>query len=127
MRVFVALLALMLTTASAVGQTAQDQHFEGELTTRSARATFQLQLEAGQIVTLETTADSLDTVLALDAPGGRVVAENDDQGDGLLTSRIVYVVQTSGTYVAAVTGFNGAQGAFALDVSYGLDVGLSDA
>ncbi|MBN8606863.1 MAG: pre-peptidase C-terminal domain-containing protein [Caulobacterales bacterium] len=127
MRVLVALLALMVTTASAVGQTARDQHFEGELETRGARASFELRLEAGQIVTLQTNAAGLDTVLALNAPSGQPVAENDDQGDGLLTSRIVHVVRTSGAYTAVVTGFNGATGAFALDVSYGLDVGLSDA
>lgn len=114
-------------TASAAGQTSTAQHFEGELTTRGARASFPLQLEAGQIVTLQTSAEGLDTVLTLNGPGGRAVAENDDQGDGLLTSRIVHVVQTSGAYSAVVTGFNGAQGAFELDVSYGLDVGLSDA
>lgn len=128
MRAFVTLIALVLMTASAAGQASrEDRSFTGNLTTRGQRATFTLQLEVGQIVTLTTTAESLDTVLTLNAPGGQRVAENDDEGDGLLTSRIVHVVRSSGAYTAVVTGFNGATGAFALNVSYGLDVGLSDA
>lgn len=114
-------------SASAVGQTSTDRYFEGELGTRGASARFELQLEAGQIVNLQTQAQGLDTVLTLNGPDGQAVAENDDQGDGELTSRIVYVARASGTHTAIVTGYNGATGAFALDVSYGLDVGLSDA
>ena len=98
MRALIAFFAILLTSASAVAQATHDQHFEGALTTRGARASFTLQLEAGQIVTLQTSAEGLDTVLTLNAPGGQAVAENDDQGDGLLTSRIVYVVPTSGAY-----------------------------
>lgn len=99
----------------------------GQLTETAPRATFDLQLEAGEVVTL--TADSsegLDTVLVLTGPAGRRVAENDDEAPGILSSRIVYVAPASGTYTAVVTGYGGATGGFELTVTSGLSVGLSD-
>ncbi|MGQ0533166.1 MAG: DUF6055 domain-containing protein [Caulobacteraceae bacterium] len=100
----------------------------GNITSHAPRASFELQLEAGQVVTLTTSsAENLDTVLALNGPNGRRVAENDDQQQGVLSSRIVYVVRASGRHTAVVTGYNGAIGAFELTVSSGLDVGLSHA
>jgi hypothetical protein len=114
--------------ASASGQPASDQRFTGALTRAAPRASFNLQLEAGQIVTLTTSSTAnLDTVLTLNGPGGRQVAQNDDQQQGILTSQIVYAARTSGSHTAVVTGYNGALGAFELNVSRGLDVGLSDA
>lgn len=127
MRSLIAFAALVVMTTSAAGQTAQDRTLSGNLGSRNARATFDLQLQTGQIVTLTTTsAQNVDTVLALSAPGGRRVAENDDAQPGVLQSRIVYVARTSGRHTATVTGYNGATGAFELEISYGLDVGLSD-
>jgi len=127
-RTYLALLALALTTASAVAQTSGDQNLSGRLTASAPRATFELQLEAGQIVTLTTSSDEdLDTVLVLNGPNGRQVAENDDQQDGVLSSRIVYVARAGGRHTAIVSGYNNARGAFELEVSYGLDIGLSDA
>jgi hypothetical protein len=100
----------------------------GAVSARAPRVAFELQLEAGQIVSLTTSStQNLDTVLTLNGPGGRRVAENDDQQAGVLTSRIVYVARTSGRYTAVVSGYNGAAGAFELNVSYGVNVGLSDA
>lgn len=128
MRTWLAVLALALTTASAVAQTSDDQNLSGRLTASAPRATFELQLEAGQIVTLTTSSDeNLDTVLALNGPNGRQVAENDDQQDGVLSSRLVYVARASGRHTAIVSGYNNARGAFELEVSYRLDLGLSDA
>lgn len=126
-RAYVTLIALALMTASAAGQTA-DRSFTGSLTTRAPSASFELQLEAGQIVTLTTSSDeNLDTVLALSGPNGRQIAANDDQQPGVLSSRIVHVVRTSGRHRAVVTGYGGATGSFELNVTYGMDVGLSDA
>lgn len=128
MRVCIALIALVLMTASAAGQPRTSQSFNGDITARAPRAVFQVQLEAGQIVTMTTSsAQNLDTVLTLNGPNGRQLAQNDDQQPGVLSSRIVYVARVAGAHTVVVTGFNGAVGAFELDVSYGLDVGLSDA
>jgi hypothetical protein len=126
-RIALILLTLFTLTATALAQEAPDQTFEGELTTAELSATFEVELEAGQFVTLTTASDDgLDTVLALNNPAGETVAENDD-ADGVLTSRITYYIPTSGTYTAVVTGYDGATGTFSLTVSYGLDFGLSDA
>jgi len=115
-------------TASAVAQTTADQHLTGSLTARAPRASFTLDLQEGQVVTLTTSSsENLDTVLTLNGPDRRRVAENDDQQQGVLSSRIVHVARTSGRYTAIVAGYNNARGAFELDIAYGLDVGLSDA
>src|SRR5262249_28540786 len=127
-RALFTLIALVLTTTSALGQTTADRHFSGTIEPRTPRASFELELEAGQVVTLTTaSAKNFDTVLTLNGPNGRQVAQNDDQQPGVLTSRIIYMAPTSGRYTAIVTGFNGASGVFELNVSYRLDVGLSDA
>lgn len=115
-------------TASAAGQTANTQHLSGAVTAGVPRASFELQLEAGQIVTLTTSsAQNFDTILTLNGPNGREVAQNDDQQPGVLSSRIVYVARAAGRHTAVVTGYNRGAGAFDLEISYGLDVGLSDA
>lgn len=121
-----AVFALVLVAASAVAQTPASQRYEGELTSRAPRASFDLQLEAGQVVTLTTdSTQNLDTVLTLNGPNGRTVAENDDVQQGILSSRIVYVAQSTGRHRAVVSGYGGARGVFELNVTYGLDVGLS--
>jgi hypothetical protein len=119
------MMALVLMTASAMAQT-REQAFTGDLTAQAPRASFELTLEAGQIVTLETSSRTgLDTMLVLNGPNGRSVAENDDVQPGVLTSRIVYVARAAGRHTAVVSGYGGSRGAFNLDVTYGLDVGLS--
>lgn len=128
MRVLVSLVALALMTTSAVGQTSGAQNLAGAVSARTPRVSFQVQLEAGEIITLTTSsAANLDTVLTLNDPRGQTVAENDDVQQGILTSRVVYVARTTGRHTAIVSGYNGATGPFELNVSRGLDVGLSDA
>lgn len=109
------------------GQGQQDQRLSGAVTATAPRVAFDLQLAQGQIVTLTTSSsENFDTVLALNGPGGRRVAENDDQEPGVLSSRIVYVASSAGRYTAIVSGYGGATGAFELNIAHGLDVGLSD-
>ncbi|MBL8536099.1 MAG: pre-peptidase C-terminal domain-containing protein [Hyphomonadaceae bacterium] len=129
MRAYLASVAFVLLSASALGQTPpSEQRLSGQITARAPRASYDLDLQAGQVVTLTTSSsDNLDTVLSLIATGGKPVAENDDQQPGVLSSRIVFMPPTSGRYTAVVSGFNNARGAFELTVTRGLDVGLSDA
>jgi hypothetical protein len=128
MRVLVSLVALALMTTSAVGQTNGAQNLTGAVSARTPRVSFQVQLEAGEIVTLTTSSSAnLDTVLALTDPRGQRVAENDDVQQGILTSRIVYVARATGRHTAIVSGYNNATGPFELNIRRGLDVGLSDA
>tara|TARA_R110000868_G_scaffold2321_6_gene17280 strand:- start:10708 stop:12930 length:2223 start_codon:yes stop_codon:yes gene_type:complete len=117
-----------LLAGGALAQSPADQVFTGELTEGAPSAAFELQLEAGQIVTLTTeSSDRLDTILTLTGPDGQALAENDDREPGVLTSQIVYVPATNGRYSAEVTGYNADTGHFSLTLSYGLDLGLSDA
>lgn len=127
MRVLVSLVALALMTTSAVGQTSGAQNLAGAVSARTPRVSFQVQMEAGEIVTLTTSAANLDTVLTLNDPRGQRVAENDDVQQGVLTSRIVYVARTTGRHTAIVSGFDNATGPFELNITRGLDVGLSAA
>lgn len=127
MRACIAFIALVLASASAVAQTPQaDQRHTGNITSRAPRASFNIELQAGQVVTLTTSsAENLDTVLTLNGPNGRAVAENDDVQQGVLSSRVIYVATASGRHTAIVSGYGGARGAFELRVHYGADVGLS--
>lgn len=125
MRAYIAFIAVVLVTASAMAQTSSQQ-FSGNLTAGASRASFELQLQAGQIVTLTTSSrENLDTVLVLNGPTGRRVAENDDVQMGVLSSRVVHAAAAAGTYTAVVSGYGGARGSFELNVVYGADVGLS--
>lgn len=127
MRVLAAFAAMVLLTVGASAQSPTDQVFNGELANGASRVAFNVDLQEGQIVTLTTSSrQNVDTILTLNAPGGRRVAQNDDQQPGILSSRIVYAAQASGRYTAVVTGFNNARGPFELRVARGLDVGLSD-
>lgn len=129
MRMLAALVAVVMITASASAQAPADQTFSGTLANRSSRVAFNVDLQEGQIVTLTTSStQNVDTILTLNAPGGRRVAQNDDaQVGATLTSRVVHLPRASGRYTAVVTGFNGSTGAFGLHVTRGLDIGLSDA
>ncbi|MDX2277798.1 MAG: DVUA0089 family protein [Hyphomonadaceae bacterium] len=119
---FVLLFACLSVQASA------QQRLTGRISAATRSVSFPVQLQANQIVTLTTSSsENFDTVLTLRNPGGRNVAENDDQEPGVLSSRVVYVAPAAGTYTAVVTGFGGATGAFELQITQGLDVGLSDA
>lgn len=132
MRRHFAVIALLLAglCASAQAQTERSERreFAGELSATSPRISFPLRLNAGQVVTLTTSSDrNVDTILTLAGPDGRALATNDDSEPGVLSSRIVYVAQQRGNYSAIVTGYQGATGAFRLEIHPGLDVGLSDA
>ena len=117
-----------ILAGGATAQRPADQVFHGELTDSAPAASFDLQLEAGQIVTLTTaSSDGLDTVLTLFGPDQQIVAENDDAEAGVLTSRLVAAPLTAGRYTAEISGYNGALGHFALVQSFGFDAGLSEA
>lgn len=125
MRGWIAFVALVLMAGSAAGQTSS-QHLSGEVSARAPRVSFPIQVEAGQVLTLTTESDELDTVLTLNAPNGRRLAQNDDVQQGILTSRIVHVAREAGTFTAIVTGFNGSRGQFGLNVSFGAGGDLSN-
>lgn len=128
MRVQLKYFALVLFALCAVAPASAERILRGQVTATAPRASFPIELRAGEIVTLTTSAaNNFDTVLAVNGPTGQTLAENDDREPGVLTSRIVLIAPQRGTYTAVVTGYGGARGAFELHVASGLDVGLSAA
>lgn len=125
-RATIAVVTLALSVMGSVGHAQPGPHFEGEVTDQSPQPRFDIDLEAGQVVTLSASSDTgLDTVLTLYGPDGAQVAMNDDRGDGTLNSQVIYAAPASGRYTAVVTGYAEATGTFELDVAQGADVGLS--
>lgn len=73
--------------------------------------------EAGQEVTIEARSDEFDTRLALEAPDGTVIAENDDFGSGT-DSRIIERLPEGGTYLVYVSGYwEDSEGLYTLVIS----------
>ena len=124
MRSGFACLLLGLTALSSVGHAQTAGPRAGELTDRARTASFDLDLRAGQIVTL-TAGGEVDTVLTLYGPDGREVAQNDDVEPGDLSSRIIHAAQTPGRYRAVVSGYGDATGAFTFEMEEGVDFDLS--
>ena len=124
MRSRFACLLLGLTALSSVGHAQTAGPRSGELTEQARTASFELDLQAGQIVTL-TAGGDVDTVLTLYGPDGREIAQNDDVAQGDLSSRIVHAAQTPGRYRAVVSGYGGATGAFTFEMEEGVDFDLS--
>ncbi|OLF81368.1 hypothetical protein AWH62_01465 [Maricaulis sp. W15] len=126
MRVGYALGAFVCLAGSAFAQAAEDRIVAGEVTEAAPRATTEIQLEAGQAVTVSTQpSGGFDTMLELLGPDGRTVAENDDREPGDLSSQLIYVPQVSGRHTAVVTGYGGATGSFDLVIADGVEFGLS--
>ncbi|WP_296815035.1 DVUA0089 family protein [Brevundimonas sp.] len=124
MRSRFACLLLGLTALSSVGHAQTAGPRLGELTDRAPTASFDLDLRAGQIVTL-TAGGEVDTILTLYGPDGREIAQNDDVEPGDLSSRIIHAAQTPGRYRAVVSGYGGATGAFTFEMEDGVDFDLS--
>jgi hypothetical protein len=127
-RIVVSFVAFVCLAGSACAQSESEPLLSGELTAETPRASVIVSLEAGQLVSLTTSStENLDTILTLSGPGGKTVAENDDQQAGMLSSRIIHMPSSSGDFAIAVSGYEGATGPFELHITHGLDVGLSAA
>ncbi|HEY0552133.1 MAG TPA: hypothetical protein VGF13_21210, partial [Verrucomicrobiae bacterium] len=73
------------------------------------------------IATITTAGSSFDTVLAAytgsDVSSLALVASNDDDPDGSLTSRVIFAAVGWTAYHIAVSGFGGSVGSIALNIS----------
>ncbi|WP_421789112.1 DVUA0089 family protein [Hyphobacterium sp.] len=88
---------------------------------------YDIDLEAEDIFVATTFAltSGLDTTLALSAPNGMVVSQNDDRGDGSLNSQIVYQAAAAGTYTIEIGTFSGdGQGDLVLSLAVDPDAEL---
>lgn len=63
-----------------------------------AELDYTFNADAGQIVTLRATSESIDTTLALIAPDGEVIAEDDDSGGNLQPRLSEFVLPQTGQY-----------------------------
>lgn len=68
---------------------------------------FVVQLEKGSTYQIDLMAKNFDAYLYLEDPDGKVLAQDDDGGDGL-NSRISHKVNTSGKYRVVATSLGGA-------------------
>ena len=81
---------------------------------------FRIALTAGPVEIAIDTGDNLDSYLIMTDGEGKVVAWNDDDGDGVLGvgSRVRYTVTTPGVYFIEVSTFNGLDtGSYTMTVS----------
>lgn len=124
MRASLACLLLAATALASAGYAQPIPAQSGQLTPQAPTASFELDLRAGQIVTLNA-GGQVDTVLTLYGPNGRELAQNDDVAPGNLASRIVHIAETPGRYRVVVSGFGGATGAFTFEAEDGVDFNLS--
>jgi len=128
MRYAILPLILACASASAFAQAADEDIRPGEVTQDQSRIDFQIDLSDGQLVTLTTLSDTnFDTVLQINGANGQTLAENDDYSGGGLQSQIIFQPPSPGVYTASVTGFGGNVGTFELQVTQGVEFGLSDA
>lgn len=85
---------------------------------RGPHKAYDVQFKAGQIyiITLDmATQGQFDPYLIVEGPGGKVVAENDDGGDGL-NSLIVFQPKRGGEHRLIATGLGNRTGDFRLKV-----------
>ncbi|WP_162160876.1 PPC domain-containing protein [Leptolyngbya sp. PCC 6406] len=112
-----AVLTLAGTMAIAVpssrAQSAPILNQQGTL--KPAVNEYPIVLEAGQVLTIRMSSEEFDTVLLLLAPNGEEVAFNDD-ADGSLNSRIVYMVPETGQYTIVARSYGGNGGDYLLQV-----------
>jgi hypothetical protein len=77
---------------------------------------YQIELEAGKTYQIDNISRAFDAYLYLEDADGKVLAEDDDGGDGL-NSRIVHKAARAGTYRIVATSLGGGStGEFTLSV-----------
>jgi hypothetical protein len=97
------------TAPSAAGTIAVGQTVTATLA-RGQRNQHTFTAAAGEIITIDMEA-SFDTYLRLLDANGRMIAENDDRGDGTYNSRIrSFSIPAAGTYTISAGSFGDASG-----------------
>ncbi|MGA8211579.1 MAG: hypothetical protein WB441_05935 [Nocardioidaceae bacterium] len=108
-------------TVRATGQAREPIHLNA-----SSRPTNSVWLKwrspVDDTVVIDTSGSDFDTILAVYtgqalAPGMRVVAANDDEDGGSLTSEVSFEARRNVTYRIAVDGYRAATGEYVLNVT----------
>jgi hypothetical protein len=77
-----------------------------------------IKFEAGDQVVMDLTSEEFDTIIALIAPDGSTVSENDDGPDGTTNSLLFARITRAGNYVIRVSPYAGqGLGSFKLKVT----------
>jgi hypothetical protein len=71
---------------------------------------YAVKLKAGDQIVIELTSTEFDTILALIASDGSVIAENDDGPDGSTNSLLFSRISEAGRYIVRVKGFGATSG-----------------
>lgn len=120
-RVFVALLIGLLGVGWAA---AQDETYRGSLNSGNEEDQYEFVLKEGEsvLITAEATSGDLDTIISLYAPGGALLAENDDRSGESLDSALGYTASETGTYTLTVARYDGqnTSGNYELQISIGM-------
>jgi hypothetical protein len=90
----------------------------GKLDAQTATLVYEVRLTAGKTCVIDMVSPdqkALDPYLILKDAEGKLLAEDDDGGDGL-NARITYRVLRDGVYRIHATSFNAGRGAFTLTV-----------
>lgn len=106
-------LTLLLAFALLGGQDERKEVLQkkGELTRddnrdtvlkKSYRQAHSVRLEAGKIYRIDLVSPAFDTLLRLESPAGKVLAQDDDGGEGF-NSRLLYKAERSGPHRVVVT------------------------
>jgi hypothetical protein len=117
-------LAILLFAIGAPALAQETLTAEGAINNNTPSETYDLDLAIGDIVTIttEVTSGNLDTTLSLTDPTGRVIATNDDRGDGTYNSQIIYVAERAGEYVITISRYDDStRGEYDLTVQFGAD------
>jgi hypothetical protein len=109
-----------------VGQTIEGQLQEGDWTDvffdGSLTDLYEINLEAGQQITVTMSSSAFDTYLSLLRGPGDQLVDNDDGAEGQTDSRLSYRAQAPGRYFIAATSFGAAkQGPYRLQVKAGVE------
>jgi thiol-disulfide isomerase/thioredoxin len=99
------------------------------LARKSPHKAYPHKMKAGQIYVIALSSGEFDSLLRLEAPGGKQVAVDDDSGGGPrgLDARIVHKAAQTGDYKIIVTSADGKAGAFTLTVREGTAEDLAKA
>ncbi len=115
------MVLLLLSVPLVVAQ--EDIEEQGTIDANNPEATFDLELTAGETVSITVTATSgnLDPILELLDADGNVAAQNDDidTEGGNYNAQFTYTADADGIYTIRITAFQESEGDFLLTVAFG--------
>jgi serine/threonine protein kinase len=98
--------------------TPASEETEGNLTGGALITYMQLDLQAGEAVSICLNSNDFDSTLSLRDPSGKEVAKNDDYGGTDDSCIMHYIAQVSGVHTVVITSFDGhSTGSYTLETT----------